>query len=161
MINVVIWTIIISLFLLSFVGLIFPIIPSSLFLWGGFLLYYFLVESGTLGSFFWITMVALTVILFSADIFANSYFVKQYGGSKWGERGAALAVIVGSLIAPPFGIIFLPFAVVFLIEMMQKRTFEKATRAAIGSLFGFLSGTVAKFIIQLTMIILFFIAISY
>src|SRR5699024_12593574 len=77
---------IISLFLLSFVGLFFPFIPSSLFLWGGFFLYFFFVDSSTLGSFFWVTMVVLTGILFVADLFANSYFVKQYGGSKWGER---------------------------------------------------------------------------
>ncbi|HLR81107.1 MAG TPA: DUF456 family protein [Bacillota bacterium] len=159
MLDYLIWALIISLFLLSFVGLIFPVIPSSLFLWGGFLLYFFFVDSSTLGSFFWVTMVVLTGILFVADLFANSYFVKQYGGSKWGERGAAIAVIIGSFIAPPFGIIFLPFIVVLLVEIMQKRTFEKAIKAAIGSLLGFFSGTVAKCIIQFAMMVLFFVAI--
>jgi len=106
-------------------------------------------------------MIAFTIILLLADIIANSYFVKKYGGSKWGERGAAVAVIVGSFIIPPFGILVVPFAVVLLIEMMQKRTINEALRASFGSLIGFLSGTFAKVVLQFVMIVWFFIVVLF
>lgn len=76
-----------------------------------------------------------------------------------GERAAGIAVIIGSFLIPPFGIIIVPFVVVIIIELIQKRTGKEAIRAAIGSLFGFLGGAVAKVLLQLVMITWFFIAI--
>ncbi|SES97941.1 hypothetical protein SAMN05216389_10439 [Oceanobacillus limi] len=159
--DIVIWVCIIALFILSFIGVVFPIIPSVLVLWIGFLLYHFIINGSELGLVFWIAMLLFTVILIVADIIANSYFVKRFGGSKWGERGAAIAVIVGSFIIPPFGIIIIPFIAVFVIELMQSRTTQEALRASIGSLLGFLGGAFAKVVIQLIMIIWFFIVIVF
>ncbi|MBM7553016.1 DUF456 domain-containing protein [Thalassobacillus pellis] len=157
--EIAIWVIIIALFVLSFVGIVFPVIPSPLVLWVGFLLYFFFIEGADLSAFFWIAMALLTIVLIVSDIIANSYFVKRYGGSKWGERIAGIAVIIGSFIIPPFGIIILPFIAVLITEMVQKRTTKEAFRASIGSLIGFLSGSVAKVVIQLIMIIWFFLVI--
>ncbi len=153
------WILIIACFVLSFAGIIFPIIPSVLVLWVGFFLYQFLIAAENIGWIFWIAMVIFTGILIFADIIANSYFVKKYGGSKWGERIAAVGVIVGSFIIPPFGIILVPFLAVMVTELIQKRTANEAMRAALGSLIGFLSGSFAKVVIQVVMIIWFFIAI--
>lgn len=161
MLEIIIWVIIIALFIISFAGVVFPIIPSVLVLWIGFLLYHFVINANELNLTFWIAMVVFTIILIGADIIANSYFVKRYGGSKWGERGAAIAVIVGSFIIPPFGIIIVPFVVVFIIELLQKRTVQNAFRASIGSLIGFLGGALAKIVIQFIMIIWFFIVLWF
>ncbi|WP_010098184.1 DUF456 domain-containing protein [Ornithinibacillus scapharcae] len=161
MVDILLWILIVVMFLLSFVGLIYPIIPSVIVIWIGFLVYQFGINGDELGFLFWTIMVIFTVILFVADILANSYFVKKFGGSKWGERGAAVAVIVGSFVIPPFGIIIIPFIAVFIIEVMQKRTITDAFKASIGSLLGFLGGTLAKVIIQLVMIILFVINIIF
>ncbi|GGB44388.1 membrane protein [Lentibacillus populi] len=159
MIDILIWIVIIALFILSFAGIIFPIIPSPLVIWVGFLLYHFVIDASELTTTFWLAMAILTIVLIGSDIIANSYFVKKYGGSKWGERGAAIAVIIGSFVIPPFGIIVLPFIVVFVIEMMQQRTANEAIRASFGSLIGFLGGAVAKVIIQLIMIVWFIIVV--
>lgn len=161
MLNIIIWIVIIALFLGSFIGLLFPIIPSSLLIWIGFLLYHFALHAGSLGTLFWISMVLLTVILIIADMIANSFFVKRFGGTKWGERAAAIGVIIGSFVIPPFGILVVPFVMVILIELFQKRTAMEAMKAAIGSLIGFLGGIVAKIVIQLIMIIWFFIAVIF
>ncbi|WP_079529545.1 DUF456 domain-containing protein [Halobacillus hunanensis] len=155
--DILIWIIIIALFLASFASIIFPIIPGPLVLWLGFLAYFFFINGEELSILFWIGMVILTVILIVADIIANSYFVKRYGGSKWGERSAAIGVIVGSFIIPPFGLIILPFILVLIVELVQKRSTEEAFKASLGSLFGFLSGSVAKVVIQLIMIVWFFL----
>ncbi|TFJ91452.1 DUF456 domain-containing protein [Lentibacillus salicampi] len=161
MLEIIVWIIIIALFIASFAGVIFPIIPSPLVLWVGFLLYHFVLNAEELTWFFWVAMAVLTVILIVSDIIANSYFVKKYGGSKWGERGAAIAVIIGSFIIPPFGILIIPFVAVLVIELMQERTLQEAIRASIGSLIGFLGGAAAKVVIQLAMIVWFFIVIIF
>ncbi|WP_181349051.1 DUF456 domain-containing protein [Thalassobacillus sp. CUG 92003] len=157
--DIILWLIIAACFVLSFASLIFPIIPGPLVLWIGFLIYYFFMNHAELSIIFWIAMILLTIILIVSDIIANSYFVKRYGGSKWGERSAAVGVIVGSFIAPPFGLIIVPFLAVLATELLQKRTVQESFRASIGSLLGFLGGSVAKFVLQAIMIIWFFLEI--
>lgn len=156
---ILIWVIIIACFIASFASIIFPLIPAPLVLWIGFLAYAFFIDGSALSIFFWIGAVVLTVLLIVSDIIANSYFVKRYGGSKWGERAAAIGVIVGSFIIPPLGILIVPFVLVIIVELVQKRANNEAFKAAIGSLFGFLSGTLAKIVIQLIIIIWFFLDI--
>ncbi|MCC5896103.1 MAG: DUF456 family protein [Alkalibacterium sp.] len=157
--DIILWILIIGLFILSFVGLLFPIVPSVLVLWIGFLLYHFFLNAAQLTWFFWISMGILTVILLLADVFAGSMAVKKFGGSKLGERVATVAIIVGTFVYPPFGIIILPFVAVLIVENWKQETFSDAMRAAVGSLIGFLSGRIAEGIIQLVMIGWFFITI--
>lgn len=161
MVDILIWIVIVALFVLSFVGIIYPIIPSPLVIWVGYLLYHFVIDRDELSLIFWISMVILTAVLIVSDIIANSYFVKKFGGSKWGERFAGIAVIVGSFIIPPFGILILPFVTVLIVEMVQKRTINEAFRASIGSLIGFLSGAVAKVLIQVVMIVWFVLVVIF
>ncbi|KHF38771.1 DUF456 domain-containing protein [Halalkalibacter okhensis] len=157
--NVVIWIAIIALFVLSFVGLIFPIIPSVLVLWGGFLLYVFML--GSLSVWFWIGAGVLTLVILCADLIASQYFVKKYGGSKWGERMAAIGVIVGSFIYPPFGLIVVPFLLVFITEFASSQNGQHAFKVAVASLLAFLSSTFAKCMIQLILIIWFVIEVVW
>ncbi|MFD1017927.1 DUF456 domain-containing protein [Thalassobacillus hwangdonensis] len=159
MVDIILWIIILILFALSFASIIFPIIPGPLVLWAGFLIHFFFIEGSGLSTLFWIAMVTLTVLLIISDIVANSYFVKKYGGSKWGERVAAIGVIIGSFILPPLGILIIPFVGVLIVELLQSRTTKEAFRASLGSLFGFLGGSVAKIAIQALMIIWFLIEV--
>ncbi|MFC2947827.1 DUF456 domain-containing protein [Virgibacillus sediminis] len=161
MLDFIIWVLIIVLFIAAFAGIVFPIIPSVLVIWAGFLLYHFVLNSAELTTFFWLVMIVFTVILIGADIIANSYFVRRFGGSKMGEHAAAVAVIIGSFIYPPFGIIIVPFIAVLAIELVQRRTASEAVRASIGSLLGFLGGAFAKIILQFIMIVWFFIVIWF
>lgn len=52
MLDILIWIVIAGLFILSFAGIIFPIVPSVLVLWGGFLLYHFVLNSEELNLIF-------------------------------------------------------------------------------------------------------------
>src|SRR5690625_2035627 len=137
MVYTFIWIAIIILFVLSFIGLIYPFIPSVILIWLGFILYHLGLNSQKLTIFFWIIMGIFTIILLTVDILANSYFVKKFGGSKWGEQIAGIAVIIGSFLIPPFGIVIVPFITVIVIELLQKQTWKKAIYASIGSLIGF------------------------
>lgn len=154
--SILVWSIIILLFIASFAGFIFPIVPSVLVLWAGFGLYYVGISREELSIVFWIGMLLLTVIMFLADFLANSYFVKKYGGSKWGEWTAVIAIIAGSFVIPPFGIIVVPFLAVLAVELIILKNIKQAFLVAYATLVAFLSGTLAKIVIQLIMIGWFF-----
>lgn len=157
----ILWIIVLGLFVLSFVALVYPVLPSVTAVWAGFLVYQFLINPNELTVFFWVSMIVLTIILMLADIFASSLSVKKFGGTKTGERVAAISVIIGTFIYPPFGIIVLPFVAVLLAELFQDRNFKQALISSIGSLIGFLSGRFAEGLIQVVMIIWFFLTIWF
>ncbi|WP_042459388.1 DUF456 domain-containing protein [Neobacillus dielmonensis] len=152
MVNVLLWVVVIACFIFSFVGLVYPIIPSVLVIWAGVLVYQFGIDSNELSWVTWTMLVLLTVLLFLADYLANLHFVDKAGGSKWGMRAATIGLIVGSFVIPPFGVIIVPFVLVFLIEWLQKKPFQEALKVAFATLIAFLSGTLAKAVIQLIMI---------
>ena len=150
--NILFWVIIIACFIFSFVGLIYPIIPSVLLIWVGVVLFHFGIDSNELTWITWIMLGVLTVFLFLADYLANLHFVDKAGGSKWGTRAATVGLIVGSFVIPPFGVIIVPFALVLIAEMIQKKSFKESIKVAFATLIAFFSGTFAKAIIQLIMI---------
>lgn len=150
--EIVFWLIIIACFIFSFVGLVYPIIPSVLVIWAGVVLYHFGINQDELSWISWTMLGILTVLLFLADYLVNLHFVDKAGGSKWGTRAATVGLIVGSFIIPPVGVILVPFAFVLIAEMMQKKTFQQSMKVAFATIIAFLSGTFAKAIIQLIMI---------
>jgi len=104
-------------------------------------------------------MAVLSVLLYGADLLTNMFFVKKYGGSKWSSMAAVVGIILGIFLFPPFGMLIMPFVLVVLVELLiQKQSLEKAIRAGFGSLIGFLGSAVVKVVLQVAMIIWFFIA---
>jgi len=159
--DILFWIIIIACFIFSFVGLVYPIIPSVLLIWVGVVLYHFGINLTELTWITWTMLGILTVFLFLADYLANLHFVDKAGGSKWGMRAATIGVIVGCFVIPPFGVIIVPFALVFIAEMMQKKTFQESSKVAFATLIAFFSGTFAKAIILLIMIGVFLFGVIF
>ncbi|RXJ01923.1 DUF456 domain-containing protein [Anaerobacillus alkaliphilus] len=157
--DIVLWLVIIVLFIISFVGLVYPIIPSVVLIWGGVAIYYFFILPEAVSWWTWSTFILLTTLLFITDYLANIFFVKRYGGSKWGLRAATIGVIIGCFVIPPFGILIVPFVLVLVTELIQKKTIGESIKVATGTLIAFLSGTFAKAMIQSVMIIVFLLDI--
>lgn len=145
------------LFIISFIGLLYPIIPAVLMLWGGIILYHFFIDATTLSWWTWGSFIALTIAIFIADYLASMYFVKKYGASKHGMTAATIGLIVGSFIIPPFGIFIVPFVLVLGIELLQQHSFPHSFKVAVGTLLGFLTSTFAKGMIQLILIGIFLV----
>ncbi|WP_416151201.1 DUF456 domain-containing protein [Salipaludibacillus sp. HK11] len=153
--DLVIWILIVSLFIFSFIGLLYPIIPSVLLLWGAIALYYFFIDGDSLSFWTWGSLLVLTILIFLADYMASMYFIKKYGASKKGMTAATVGLIIGSFVIPPIGIFIVPFILVLLTELSQQHPFKRSCKIAIGTLLGFLTSTFAKGLIQLVLIIIF------
>ncbi|MDW4582442.1 DUF456 domain-containing protein [Staphylococcus saprophyticus] len=155
--TVILWLCIIAAFVLAFIGLIKPIIPSVLVLWVGFLIYQFGFHNDNLSWVFYVSMILFTVFILVADFIMNKYFVNKFGGSKLSELVALVGVIVGCFVFPPFAIIIVPFVAVLVVEMIQEPNLTKALKASFGSVVAFLASSVAQAIIMIIMVIWFFV----
>lgn len=153
----ILWLLIIVAFILAFVGLIKPIIPSVLVLWIGFLIYQFGFHNGHLSWVFYVSMILFTAFILVADFLMNKYFVNKFGGSKMSEYAALVGVIIGCFVFPPFGIIIIPFVAVLIVEMIQEPNLAKALKASFGSVVAFLASSAAQAFIMFIMVVWFFI----
>ncbi|MBQ0140344.1 MAG: DUF456 family protein [Kurthia sp.] len=158
--SILAWILIIASFIVAFVGLIYPIIPSVLFIFLGFIIYGLFFSFGELPWWFWVIQVLLTVLLFSADTLANVVGVKGFGGTNAGIWGSTIGLLVGPFVIPFAGIIIGPFIGAVIAELIfSKTSFFKSLKAGVGSLVGFLTSIVTKGIIQVIMIGIFIFVI--
>ena len=150
------WTLAIIMFAIAFVGLIYPVIPSVVFILAGFLLYGAFVSFEELTWLFWVIQILFVVLLFGADTLANLVGVKRFGGSKAGMWGSTIGLLVGPFVIPVFGILVGPFLGAIIAELIFTRSgIKQAFRTGVGSVVGFLTSAVVKAIIMSIMIVIF------
>ena len=158
--DIIAWVLIIALFIIAFIGLVYPIIPSVIFLLGGFIVYGLFYDFGELPWWFWLIELLFVALLFVADTVSNLIGVKKFGGSKAGMWGSTIGLLIGPFVIPFAGIIAGPFIGAIIGELIVTRSnFQNAIKVGIGSVVGFLTSVVTKGIIQVVMIAIFFIAI--
>ena len=154
------WLIIWALFIIGFVGLIFPIIPGVLCILAGILAYGLFFSFESFNWLFWVVQGMFVLLLFFADYVANLLGVKKYGGSKAGIWGSTIGLLVGPFIIPVVGILIGPFAGAFIAELLiHRKPIKTAAAIGLGSVVGFVGSTITKFIIQAIMIIYFLVII--
>ncbi len=154
------WTLIIISFVIAFIGLIYPVIPSVLFIFLGFIIHALFHGFGEFHWWFWVAESLFTILLFGADMLSNAFGVKRFGGSDAGLWGSTIGLIVGPFIIPIVGILVGPFIGAVIAELIfSKSSFKGALKSGVGSLVGFLTSIVTKGIVQIVMIIIFILAI--
>jgi uncharacterized protein len=158
--EIVYWSIIVILFIIGFVGLIYPIIPSVLFLLAGYLLYGVFFSFEPFGWFFWLIQSFFIILLFIADYIANMVGIQKYGGSKAGVWGSTIGLIIGPFVIPFLGILLGPFIGAVAAELLvNKANFKDSLKIGFGSVVGFISSVITKTIIQILMLVYFFLVV--
>ena len=148
--DIVAWILIIAFFAIAFIGLIYPIIPSVIFIIGGFIVYGLFYSFSDLPWWFWVIEILLVVLLFGADTVSNLVGVKKFGGSKAGMWGSTIGLLIGPFVIPFAGILIGPFLGAVLAELfVTKSSWEQALKTGVGSLIGFLTSIVTKGIVQI------------
>jgi len=159
-VDILFWCVITALFVIAFIGLIYPIIPSVLFILAGFLIYGFSFSFDHFGWFFWLIQGLFIVLLFGADYFANLVSVKKFGGSKAGIWGSTIGLLIGPFVIPALGILIGPFLGAIIAELLVHKTgLKEAVKIGFGSVVGFVSSVITKGIIQVVMILYFFLLV--
>lgn len=118
-------------------GCILPLLPGPPVAWLGLLLLHFSKYAHVSGRLLIITA-AITILIMLLDYFMPVWATKRFGGTKAGQRGAAIGIIAGFFIGP-WGIIIGPLAGAFIGEMLAApKESDRALKAAVGSFIGFL-----------------------
>ncbi|TDL34535.1 DUF456 domain-containing protein [Jeotgalibacillus sp. S-D1] len=147
------WIIITIVFLIAFIGLIYPIIPSVLFILAGFLLYGMFFSFDPFNWWFWTIQILFVILLFGADYISNLFGIKRFGGSKAGIWGSTIGLLIGPFVIPVIGIILGPFIGAVGGELIVNKTrLGQAVKIGFGSLIGFVTSIVTKGVVQLIMV---------
>ncbi|NEW08460.1 DUF456 family protein [Paenibacillus sp. SYP-B3998] len=155
------WVLVILLFVVGMIGAVYPVLPGVLAIYGAFFLYGWLVSFEPFGIWFWLIQSIIVLIIIVADYAVSALGVKKFGGSKASVIGSTIGLIIGPFVIPAFGLIIGPFLGAVIGELIIGTEWKKAFSAGIGSVLGFFSSLVVKIVLQLLMIILFFIWVFY
>lgn len=156
MIDIIAWILISLCFIVAFVGTFYPIIPSVVFMVLGFIVYGLFFTFTELTWLFWIIQILFVVLLFSADMAANAFGVKKFGGTKAGVWGSTIGLLFGPFVIPVAGILIGPFIGAVIAELIVTRHgLKHAIKSGVGSLIGFLTSSAVKIIILVIMLIVF------
>ncbi len=130
------------LILTGLIGSFLPVIPGPPISYGGLLLLHFL-GGLTFSITILITYALLSVLLLFLDYYLPIWTTKKFGGSKAGQWGATIGVLVG-LFVGPWGIVLGPLVGAYIGELIMGRSNQDAWQSAKGAFLGFLLGTGLK-----------------
>jgi len=145
-------------FLAGLAGTILPVLPGAPLILAGMAVYGLFAGFENLTICFFLGQTAAVGLTFLVDYLANAWGVSRYGGSRTAIWGGVLGLLAG-LFFGPAGIILGPFLGAFAGEFFASRRYRHAVRVGIGSLLGFLGGTLIKLGIETAMITWFFLTV--
>lgn len=146
-------------FTVGIIGTVLPMLPGAPLIWLGMLIYGVFVKFNNLTLLFFVGQGLAVALVFLIDYLAGVVGAKHYGGSKAAIWGSVLGGLLGTLLLGPFGLIIGPFIGAIMGEFYRNSDLNKAFQVGIGTLIGFLGGTVLKLTVEVIMIIWFFIAV--
>ncbi len=141
------------LIFLGLIGTIVPGLPGVGFIFGGILLYALFFGIETVGMTALIFLGIVTLASFLLDFLASLYGAKRFGASRYGVMGSALGGIVGLIFLSLPGLFLGVFGGAVIGEYgFGKKTSYEALRVGVGSILGFLAGTLIKVVLAFIMI---------
>ena len=129
----------------SIVGCVLPVLPGVPLAYAGILLLHLTdkVHFATPQLVIWlIIVVVLQIIDYITPLLGSKYS----GGTSFGNRGCIAGTLLG-IFFMPWGVIVGPFIGAIAGEMLGGQDLSHAIRAGIGTLLGFLFGTLMKVVV--------------
>lgn len=133
------------LIILGIIGCIVPMLPGIPLCYAGMLTLHLTnhVQFTPVQLIIWLIIVIILQVL---DYITPMLGSKYSGGTTYGNRGCIAGTILG-LFFMPWGIILGPFLGAIIGEMLGGRDLEHAIHSGIGSLIGFVAGTLLKIVV--------------
>jgi uncharacterized protein len=141
-------TIAVIFLLLGIVGCLLPMLPGPPLSFAALILLQF-TSLSPFSEEFLIMWGLITAAVTLLDYWVPVYGTKKFGGTKWGVWGAAIGLVIGLFVFPPFGIITGPLIGALAGELIAGKDFSRAMRSALGSFLGFVAGTIMKLVVSL------------
>ena len=142
------------LVIIGLLGTFIPMLPGTPVSYAGLLLL-LLIPGCTLTWKFFLVWGIIVVVLQILNYFIPIWGVNKFGGTKYGQWGSVLGVIVG-LFAGPLGIIVGPFVGAVIGELIAGTNFSDSLRAGFGSFLGTFIGMVLGIIVAAVLMFYYF-----
>lgn len=152
-------TLAVILFIAGLAGTFLPVVPGAPLIWFGMLIYGITTGFANLSWSFFVLQALAVVLIFFVDYAANIWGVKKYGGSRNAVWGSIAGLFLGVILMGPPGIIFGPFIGALAGELVSQKPLNEAVKSGIGSLVGLIGSIAFKLVLEVGMIVWFFIAI--
>lgn len=153
------WLLTVVLFAVGLIGTVLPVFPGTAFILAGAIIHRLMLGPGrSIGWWSIAILVLLTLATYALDFLSGYFGAKYFGATRWGMVGAVLGALIGIF----FGIIGLfvgPVIGAIVGEFLGGKRMIDAGRAGWGSLMGNLGGMIAKLVVGLLMITIFFMTV--
>lgn len=131
--------------IIGFLGTFIPMLPGTPISYVGLLLL-LLVPGCTLTWKFFLFWGIVVLVIQLLNYFIPIWGVNKFGGTKYGQWGSVIGVLVG-LFLTPIGVIVGPFIGAVIGELIGGMNMENSLRAGFGSFVGTFVGMVLGIII--------------
>ncbi|MFZ0472119.1 MAG: DUF456 domain-containing protein [Bacteroidales bacterium] len=139
----------IVMMIVGIAGCLLPVLPGPPLTYLGLVVLHF-TKFGPVSTNLFIILGVVAIVVTVIDYIVPIWGTRQFGGSKYGMRGATVGLIIG-LFLGPFGIILGPFIGAVVGELLFRDDIKYALKAGFGSLLGFLTGVGLKLAASLLM----------
>lgn len=153
------------IFAVGLVASLLPVVPGTLIVWIGILVYKLWVPE----ALSWTLVIAtglLTLFAQLIDLFCSYYGARRFGASWYGAAGALVGTVVGPLllsVIPGYGtilgLVVGPVLGAIGGELLAGRSLKDGSRAGFGSVLGGVLAFVIKLFISFAMILWFAIEV--
>jgi uncharacterized protein YqgC (DUF456 family) len=151
-INVAVLVITFFIVLVGLIGTVLPIIPGTILIFAGALLYALVDGFQVVGWPTLIVLGVLTAVATTADLWASSVGAKIGGASAWSVVIGLLAGLVGFVVLNLAGAIIGAILGVLLTEIVRVGDWRQALKAGSGWVVGWILSTVVQLGIGLIMV---------
>jgi len=124
-------------------GCLLPVLPGPPLAYVGLLLLH-LTDQVDVPRAHLLAGLVLVAIVWALDLIIPAIGAKRWGGTRWGICGCFAGAIIGVFIVPPIGFVLGSFLGAIVGELLGGKQGADAFLAGIGTLMGFLLGTVIK-----------------
>ncbi|WP_163711955.1 DUF456 domain-containing protein [Mangrovibacterium lignilyticum] len=133
--------------IVSIAGAVLPVLPGPPLSYAGLLLLHF-TSRYQFSTKFLILWAVIALAVYLLDQLIPAWGTKKFGGSKHGVWGSIIGLLLGIVFLGPLGIIIGPFVGAAVGELLAGKRSSQALRSGIGSLMGFMAGTILKLVVS-------------
>lgn len=150
----------VAVILIGLAGTVIPALPGNPLIFLGALVWAMYFGFGSVGVGTLVILGSIAVLAQVFDYLASAYGAKKFGSTKWGIWGSIFGGIFGMIVLNVIGLVFGVFLGAVLAELVfAGKSAQHSLKVGLGSILGFLGGTVLKFILGIVMIAIFVMAV--
>lgn len=141
----------IAVMLTGILGTLLPILPGTLLVFAGAFVYAWYHDFAVLTWPAVGLLGGLALLSQGIDWLATAIGARRFGASRWGVAGSCIGMLVGLLAGGLPGLLLGPCIGAVAGELLSGRSLRQSTRSGLGTVVGFLGGTIGRLAIALTM----------